>query len=270
MKSLKEDYSKKIEQFKKKGDNMKCFECNQKGTTYICTTFGTFVCSDCAGVLSHLNYKVKGLGVATFNKNEYEFILKNGNDIAKKKWMAKFDINKDKYPKQKNYEDIRKTIINKYQFKKYCDENMENNIKEKSDNKHAINKKDNKENKENSINEQKNNYKNKDDNNFSNVFLNSIDNSTFENFNNCSNINQNQNKFDFNNFDFNSINNNPNQQSNKFSNDLNFNFPNIIEEKNNKQNNIFNDVNDIFGKIIKNENNDINNQNKKETKKFII
>ena len=158
MRGFKEDYSKKIEQFKKKGDNMKCFECNQKGTTYICTTFGTFVCSDCAGVLSHLNYKVKGLGVATFNKNEYEFILKNGNDIAKKKWMAKFDINKDKYPKQKNYEDIRKTIINKYQFKKYCDENMENNVKENSESKNMINKKDNKENKENNINNYNNRF----------------------------------------------------------------------------------------------------------------
>ena len=30
--------------------------------------------------------------------------------------MAKFDINKDKYPKPKNYEEIRKNIINKYQF----------------------------------------------------------------------------------------------------------------------------------------------------------
>ena len=155
MKSFKEDYSKKLEQFKRKGDNMKCFECNQKGTTYICTTFCTFVCSDCAGVLSHLNYKVKGLGVATFNKNEYEFILKNGNDLAKQKWMAKFDMNKDKYPKPKNYEDIRKNIINKYQFKIYCDENIENNT-DNAINKNIINKKDN----DNDINEQKNNFKN--------------------------------------------------------------------------------------------------------------
>ena len=58
MKNIKEDYTKKIELFKKKGDNMKCFECNQKGTTYICTTFGTFVCADCAGVLSHLISKI--------------------------------------------------------------------------------------------------------------------------------------------------------------------------------------------------------------------
>ena len=128
-----EDYSKKIELFKKKGSNTKCFECNQKGTTYVCISFGTFVCSECAGILSNLRYKVKGLGVASFNKNEYEFIMKNGNDKAKLKWLSNFNPNKDKYPNHKNYDDVRKFIINKYQFKKYCnqdgnDNNLNNNI----------------------------------------------------------------------------------------------------------------------------------------------
>ena len=131
-----EDYSKKIELFKKKGNNSKCFECNQKGTTYICISFGTFVCSECAGVLSNLNYKVKGLGVATFNKNEYEFIIKNGNDKAKLKWLANFN-NKDKYPNNKDYEDIRKFIINKYQYKKYAKEDKEFSEKKNDKNKNV-------------------------------------------------------------------------------------------------------------------------------------
>ena len=246
MKSFKEDYSKKLEQFKKKGDNMKCFECNQKGTTYICTTFGTFVCSDCAGVLSHLNYKVKGLGVASFNKNEYEFILKNGNDFAKKKWMAKFDINKDKYPKPKDYEDIRKNIINKYQFKKYCDENVEYNT-DKANNKNLINNKDN-----TNINEQKNNHKNNNTFNFDNFFKNNKDNSQNQNNNNYSNINQNQNKSDIKN-----INNNQ-KQSKNLGNEFNFNFSNKKEEHNDKNNNFLNDFNDIFGNNKQNEKQDNN------------
>ena len=126
--SSNEDYSKKIELFKKKGNNTKCFECNQKGTTYVCMSFGTFVCSECAGALRNLNYKVKGIGVTSFNKNEYEFIIKNGNDKAKAKWMAKFDPNKDKYPDNKNYEDIRKFIINKYQFEKYCNQDDDDDV----------------------------------------------------------------------------------------------------------------------------------------------
>ena len=192
MKTFKEDFTKKLQQFKKKGDNMKCFECNQKGTTYICTTFGTFVCSDCAGILSNLNYKVKGLGVATFNKNEYEFITKNGNDVAKRKWMAKFDEKKNKYPKQKNYEEIRKNIINKYQFKIYCDDNYNNNdnnnksLKNKENDKMGIN--ENK--KDNNINTGKIND-NFNDFNFDNTYKNN--NYSYIHNNNYKNSNSNNN-----------------------------------------------------------------------------
>ena len=202
MKTFKEDYSKKLQQFKKKGDNMKCFECNQKGTTYICTTFGTFVCSDCAGILSHLNYKVKGLGVATFNKNEYEFISKNGNDIAKRKWMAKFDINKDKYPKPKNYEEIRKNIINKYQFKIYYDDSYDSNEDKSTKNKENEKIQINENKKDNTINSKKinNDYNNF---NFDNTFKNNTDSSSLNKNYKNSDSNNNENKFDFNNFDFN-------------------------------------------------------------------
>ena len=229
MKNIKEDYTKKIELFKKKGDNMKCFECNQKGTTYICTTFGTFVCADCAGVLSHLNYKVKGLGVATFNKTEYDFIMKNGNNVAKKKWMAKFDISKDKYPKQKNYEDIRKNIINKYQFKKYCNDDKldENN-----------NNIENEKNIGNNLNENKGF-------NFDKAF---VDNDK----NKVPNSNKNNN-FNFNNFDF---NNNININSNK-------EYIQINQGNNINKSNFNKDINDIFrnNQTDKIENNNKSNNN---------
>ena len=165
-----EDYSKKIELFKKKGNNSKCFECNQKGTTYVCISFGTFVCSECAGVLSNLNYKVKGLGVASFNKNEYEFIIKNCNDKAKLKWLAKFNPDKDKYPNNKNYDEIRKFIINKYQFKKYFQD--DNELSEQK----------------NIINPQKNNILKKVNNNQNEI---KMDNYTDFNFDKTNDINNN-------------------------------------------------------------------------------
>ena len=161
--SSNEDYSKKIELFKKKGNNTKCFECNQKGTTYVCIPFGTFVCSECSGALSSLNYKVKGLGVASFNKNEYEFIIKNGNDRAKLKWLANFNPNKDKYPDSKNYDSLRKFIINKYQFKKYCKQDDDNDsFNDKNNNNSYTNSnknnfKKNVESKNNIINQNQNN-----------------------------------------------------------------------------------------------------------------
>ena len=70
------DYSKKLEEIKKQGPNKTCFDCWEKGTTYVVMDFGTFVCSRCAGILRELNYKVKGTGVTIFNQKDIEFISK--------------------------------------------------------------------------------------------------------------------------------------------------------------------------------------------------
>jgi hypothetical protein len=32
-------------------NNRTCFDCGQKGVTYVNTTVGTFVCSTCSGIL---------------------------------------------------------------------------------------------------------------------------------------------------------------------------------------------------------------------------
>ena len=202
--SSNEDYSKKVELFKKKGNNMKCFECNQKGTTYVCMSLGTFVCSECAGALRNLNYKVKGLGVTSFNKNEYEFIIKNGNDRAKSKWLAKFDPNKEKYPDNKNYLDIKKFIINKYQFQKYCNDDEDNlnnnndNINQTNNNKSKINN-ENKNKKENNTNdfifESNNKNKNNNNNHINDIFNFNNNNQNIQNIQN--NNNQTNNFFNF-------------------------------------------------------------------------
>ena len=66
--SLKE-LSQQLEQIKKTGSNKKCFDCGEKGTTYVCTNFGTFICSRCAGILRELGFRVKGIGVSIFKEN---------------------------------------------------------------------------------------------------------------------------------------------------------------------------------------------------------
>ena len=100
------DYSKLVESLKKKGSNRICFDCGDVGTTYASLNFGTFICSQCAGILRGLNFKVKPLGISIFTLNEYEILSKNGNDKAKSKWLAKFDPNKDKYPDNKCAKDF--------------------------------------------------------------------------------------------------------------------------------------------------------------------
>ena len=113
------DYSKLVESLRKNESNRKCFDCGVVGTTYASLNFGTFVCSQCAGILRGLNYKVKPLGISIFTLKEYEILQKNGNDSAKNIWMALYDPYKHEKPNPKNYNDVKEHLIRKYKEKKF-------------------------------------------------------------------------------------------------------------------------------------------------------
>ena len=113
------DYSKLVEYLRKAESNRKCFDCGVVGTTYASLNFGTFVCSQCAGILRGLNFKVKPLGISIFTLNEYEILQKNGNDNAKNIWMALYDPYKHEKPNPKNYNEVKEHLIRKYKEKKF-------------------------------------------------------------------------------------------------------------------------------------------------------
>ena len=118
MASAKE-ISLKINKIKQNDENKKCFECGEKGTSYVCTNFGTFTCSRCAGVLRELNFKVKGIGLAIFNEKEMEILEKNGNEIAKKIWLAKYKKGKDIKPSLDDDKQLKDFLSEKYIDKKW-------------------------------------------------------------------------------------------------------------------------------------------------------
>ena len=113
------DYSKLVESLKKQEANRKCFDCGVVGTTYASLNFGTFVCSQCAGILRGLNYKVKPLGISIFTLNEYEILHKNGNENARNIWMGLYDPYMHEKPNPKNYNDVKQHLIRKYKEKKF-------------------------------------------------------------------------------------------------------------------------------------------------------
>ena len=119
------DYSKLVESLKKQDANRKCFDCGVVGTTYASLNFGTFVCSQCAGILRGLNFKVKPLGISIFTLNEYEILQKNGNEKAKYIWMGLFDPYKHEKPDPKNYNDVKKHLIKKYKEKQFFRESKD-------------------------------------------------------------------------------------------------------------------------------------------------
>ena len=114
-----QDFSKRLEEIKKRTPNKTCFDCGEKGTTYAAMDFGTFVCSRCAGLLRECNFKVKGTGVSIFKEKEIDFLDKMGNENAKKIWMGKFKENSDRKPDSKNSEELKRFLISKYKDKRY-------------------------------------------------------------------------------------------------------------------------------------------------------
>ena len=282
------DYSKLVESLKKQEANRKCFDCGVVGTTYASLSFGTFVCSQCAGILRGLNFKVKPLGISIFTLNDYEILHKNGNENAKNIWLASYDPFLHEKPNPKNYNDVKNHLIRKYKEKKFFRESkgihfinksIEEDIKDPLEfiNKCKIKNIDvgplwTKKKTETKNDEEINNEK---------VKINIKTNINKNNNNQQNNVDLLGGLFGIdNNNEQNEINNNNNKidDVNDLLGGLNFNNDNKVENLNNKLNNINNPqvfINDKkdndfgfdFSSFNNNKNNNTNFQNNHKTEK---
>lgn len=48
----------------------------------MCLTFGTFVCTNCAGILRSFEYKVKSISMTDFSSDEVALMSAGGNKVA--------------------------------------------------------------------------------------------------------------------------------------------------------------------------------------------
>ena len=156
MASAKE-ISLKINKMKQNDENKKCFECGEKGTSYVCTNFGTFICSRCAGILRELNFKVKGIGLTIFNEKEMEVLEQNGNEAAKKIWLAKYKKGKDIAPSLDDDKQLKDFLSEKYidkrWYKKHKKKNKDDDEDEEKNKKKKKKKKDESEDEDESDND---------------------------------------------------------------------------------------------------------------------
>ncbi|KNC28715.1 hypothetical protein FF38_09407 [Lucilia cuprina] len=97
------------------GGNRQCFDCGQKGPTYVNMTIGSFVCTRCSGVLRGITppHRVKSISMATFTQDEIDFLKAHGNDVCAKTWLGLWD------PKRAVHQDQRELMIDKYERKRY-------------------------------------------------------------------------------------------------------------------------------------------------------
>ncbi|GBN00871.1 Arf-GAP domain and FG repeat-containing protein 1 [Araneus ventricosus] len=73
--------------------NKQCFDCLQRGPTYINVTIGSFVCTTCSGILRGLTppHRVKSISMTTFTPEEIEYLKSRGNEYCKYVWLGTFD-----------------------------------------------------------------------------------------------------------------------------------------------------------------------------------
>lgn len=98
--------------------NKYCFDCNQRGPTYVNVTIGSFVCTKCSGILRGLTppHRVKSISMASFTQEEIELVRSKGNKYCRSTWLGLYEgdalSNRDEQM-------TRDFMVEKYELKRY-------------------------------------------------------------------------------------------------------------------------------------------------------
>ncbi|XP_072399264.1 uncharacterized protein drongo [Diabrotica undecimpunctata] len=99
--------------------NKYCFDCNQRGPTYVNVTIGSFVCTKCSGMLRGITppHRVKSISMATFTNEEIDLLKSRGNDYCRQVWLGLYEGTP---PISSGDEtSIREFMVEKYERRRY-------------------------------------------------------------------------------------------------------------------------------------------------------
>ncbi|XP_012061817.1 PREDICTED: arf-GAP domain and FG repeat-containing protein 1 [Atta cephalotes] len=101
--------------------NKECFDCNQRGPTYVNMTIGSFVCTSCSGMLRGLTppHRVKSISMATFTQDEIDFIKEHGNEYCRRIWLGLMNSNSSQNLDTKDEQKMKDLMSAKYELKRY-------------------------------------------------------------------------------------------------------------------------------------------------------
>ncbi|KAM8778005.1 arf-GAP domain and FG repeat-containing protein 2 isoform 1-T1 [Rhynchonycteris naso] len=101
--------------------NRHCFECAQRGVTYVDITVGSFVCTTCSGLLRGLNppHRVKSISMTTFTEPEVVFLQSRGNEVCRKIWLGLFDSRTALIPDSRDPQKVKEFLQEKYEKKRW-------------------------------------------------------------------------------------------------------------------------------------------------------
>ncbi|KAJ8918461.1 hypothetical protein NQ315_008158 [Exocentrus adspersus] len=99
--------------------NKYCFDCNQRGPTYVNVTIGSFVCTKCSGMLRGITppHRVKSISMATFTNEEIDLLKSRGNDYCRRVWLGLYEGSP---PSPTNDEQaVKDFMVEKYERRRY-------------------------------------------------------------------------------------------------------------------------------------------------------
>ena len=76
--------------------NRRCADCTERGPTYVCLDFQTFVCQSCSGIHREFGHRMKSISLSEWTEPEVSIIEAGGNERAAQTWLARW--NKDSHP----------------------------------------------------------------------------------------------------------------------------------------------------------------------------
>ncbi|XP_050365979.1 probable ADP-ribosylation factor GTPase-activating protein AGD14 [Argentina anserina] len=103
-------------------ENKRCINCNSLGPQYVCTTFLTFVCTNCSGVHREFTHRVKSVSMAKFTTEEVNSLQAGGNERARQLYFKEFDPQYHSFPDASNVGRLRDFIKHVYVDRKYTGE----------------------------------------------------------------------------------------------------------------------------------------------------
>ncbi|KAL5559223.1 hypothetical protein UlMin_035434 [Ulmus minor] len=102
--------------------NRRCINCNSLGPQYVCTTFSTFVCTNCSGVHREFTHRVKSVSVAKFTAEEVNALQVGGNERARQIYFKAWDPQRHGFPESSNMHRLRDFVKHVYVDRKYSGE----------------------------------------------------------------------------------------------------------------------------------------------------
>ncbi|CAE8634727.1 unnamed protein product [Polarella glacialis] len=99
--------------------NKRCADCLERGPTYVCLDFQTFVCQLCSGIHREFHHKIKSISLSEWNPAEVALIEAGGNEKAAVKWLDRWNKEQFPEPDSSDVEAVREFIRLKYAEKKW-------------------------------------------------------------------------------------------------------------------------------------------------------